>query len=61
MEYWSAEDTLIWTLAFEDIVLMAEYKTDEEPDLDDYFLVFVTFEDGATFYATATFYSEGRE
>jgi hypothetical protein len=59
LEYRSAEDKLIWTLATKDIVLMAEYTTNVGPYVDDYFLVFVTIEHGAQNFATASFYSDG--
>ena len=59
MEYRSSESKLIWTAAAKDIVLMAEYTTNEGPYVDDYFLVFVTVENGTRYFATASFYSEG--
>ncbi len=44
-----------------DIVLLAEYTTNEGPYGDDYFLVFVTIEDGQVLFAAASFYSDGRD
>ena len=61
LEYHSFEDKLIWAVAAKDIVLMAEYTNDEGPILDDYFLVFVSIQNGIPFFATASFYSEGRD
>ena len=40
---------------------MAEYTTNEGPYLDDYFLVFVTVEEGKAFFSTSSFYAEGRD
>jgi hypothetical protein len=61
LEHRGADGSLLWSVAIDEIVLMAEYTTDDGPEADDYFLVFVTDEAGTQFYATATFYSEGRE
>jgi hypothetical protein len=49
-----------WTLPLENLVLIAEYTTNEGPYVDDYFLVFVTMEEGAIFFSRSSFYSEGR-
>ena len=48
-----------WSLEIADIVLIAEFTTDEGPGVDDYFLVFVTAESGKPFFSQCTFYAEG--
>jgi len=35
--------------------------TNEGPDVDDYFLVFVTVEDGKLYFSNCPFYSSGRD
>lgn len=52
--------TTHWSLQIEDIVLMAEYTTNEGPWLDDYFFVFVTVEKNKLYFATCSFYADGR-
>ncbi len=47
-----------WTIRIGDIVLIAEYTTDHGP-ADDYFLVFVTREDGDLFYSSVTMSAAG--
>jgi hypothetical protein len=47
-----------WSINISDIVLMAEYTTDEGP-ADDYYLVFVTREAGELFYSSATLSASG--
>jgi hypothetical protein len=47
-----------WSINITDIVLIAEYTTDEAPE-DDYFLVFVTREDGELFYSSVTLSASG--
>lgn len=47
-----------WAIRIGDIVLMAEYTTDQGP-ADDYFLVFVTREDGELFYSSVTLSATG--
>jgi hypothetical protein len=42
-----------------DIVLVAEYTTDDGPAVDDYFLVFVTREGGELFYSSVTMSAAG--
>jgi len=61
LEYRDSENQLNWTLSVKDIVLMAEYTTNEAPFVDDYFLVFVTVENEKLYFASASFYSEGRD
>ena len=48
-----------WSISLSDIVLIAEYTTDEGPHLDDYFLVFVTREQGEFYYSNVTMYAAG--
>ncbi len=59
LEYCSPQGEIIWTIAVKDVVLFAEYTNDEGPLLDDYFLVFVTIEQRAPHFVTASFYSNG--
>jgi hypothetical protein len=61
LECRDSENRLKWTLAMKDIVLMAEYTTNEGPFVDDYFLVFVTVENEKLYFASASFYSDGRD
>jgi len=60
LEYSNA-GAICWTLPIDSIVLIAEYTTNEGPHLDDYFLVFVTVEHCALYFATCSFYAEGRD
>jgi hypothetical protein len=48
-----------WSISIGDIVLIAEYTTDEGPQVDDYFLVFVTREQGELYYSNVTMYAAG--
>jgi hypothetical protein len=48
-----------WSIAISDIVLIAEYTTDEGPRVDDYFLVFITREQGELYYSILTMYAAG--
>jgi hypothetical protein len=48
-----------WSISLGDIVLIAEYTTDKRPDADDYFLVFVTREQGEFYYSNVTMYAAG--
>lgn len=61
LHYRSPEGILRWSAPVDNIIVIAEYTTDEGPYVDDYFLVFVTIEKGKQYFATATFYSEGTE
>jgi hypothetical protein len=47
-----------WMIRISDIVLIAEYTTDQGP-ADDYFLVFVTREEGELFYSSVTLSASG--
>src|SRR3954452_276863 len=59
--YMPNSGVLGWTLPIEAIVLIAEYTTNEGPYVDDYFLTFITVEDGQLFYSSCSFYAEGRD
>ena len=48
-----------WSIRISDIVLVAEYTTDDGPAVDDYFLVFVTREYGELFYSSVTMSAKG--
>lgn len=48
-----------WSIAICDVVLIAEYTTDEGPQVDDYFLVFITREAGELYYSNVTMYATG--
>lgn len=48
-----------WSIRTGDIVLVAEYTTDEGPAVDDYFLVFVTRESGELYYSSVTMGATG--
>jgi len=50
-----------WTICVSDVVLIAEYTTDEGPNRDDYFLVFITREQGELYYSNVTMYAAGIE
>jgi hypothetical protein len=39
-----------WSVPIDTIILIAEYTTDEGPWFDDYFVTFVTVENGQTFF-----------
>lgn len=51
--------TLDWSLPVESIVLISEYTTNEGPYSDDYFLVFVTAEEGRLYFSTCFSCSAG--
>lgn len=48
-----------WSIRTSDVVLVAEYTTDDGPAVDDYFLVFVTREGGELFYSSVTMSATG--
>ena len=48
-----------WSIRVADIVLVAEYTTADGPNADDYFLLFVTRENGEAFYSTITMAADG--
>lgn len=51
----------LWFVSIGSIVLVAEYTTNEGPYADDYFLIFVTIENGRLSVSTCSFYSLGRD
>lgn len=51
----------LWSLPIASIILVAEYTTNEGPYVDDYFLIFVTSEEGKLYFSTCSFYSDGRD
>jgi hypothetical protein len=59
IEYRDANGRLLWHIKSENIVLVAEYTTNEGPFGDDWFLVF-GIEHGPLFF-TCTVYSDGAE
>jgi len=61
LEYRDAENGSLWRIGINNIVLIAEYTTDEGPWLDDHFLVFVSAADNSLNIAAASFYSDGRD
>jgi len=61
LEYLDTAGILRWSLPISCIVLVAEYTTNEGPYADDYFLVFVTVEDGKLYFSTCSVYSGGAE
>jgi hypothetical protein len=50
---------LLWQVAIDRILLLAEYTTNEGPWGDDYFLMFVESDNGKFNLARASLYSEG--
>jgi hypothetical protein len=61
LECVDATGTLRWSVPVGSILLVSEYTTNEGPYIDDYFLVFVTAEDGKLYFSTCSFYSVGVE
>src|SRR5882724_8377909 len=53
--------TLHWTVPIEDIILVAEYTSDEGPFTDDYYLVICTIEGEGAVFSTCTFYAVDRD
>ena len=54
-------ESVIWKFPISCLVLIGEYTTNEGPYKDDYFIEFVTVEDGKTFFSKISFYAEGRD
>jgi hypothetical protein len=54
LECVDATGMLRWSLPTASIVLVAEYTTNEGPFVDDYFLVFVTVEEGKLYFSTCS-------
>lgn len=50
-----------WTVSIDDIILVAEYTTDEGPLADDYYLIFCTIEADSAVFASCTFYVDDRD
>lgn len=48
-----------WDIRVEEIVLIAEYTSDEGPKAEDYFLAFVTREKGEFYYSNVTLNATG--
>src|SRR6185312_9065983 len=61
LEYSGENGRVFWSLPISSTVLIAEYTTNEGPQCDDYFLVFVTIEKDMFHFHTASFYSAGRD
>ena len=59
LEFVDQAGKLCWSLPIAALVLISEYTTNEGPWCDDYFLVFVTVEEGTLYFASCTFYAEG--
>lgn len=61
LEYFGGNGRVFWSLPIPSIALIAEYTTNEGPQCDDYFLVFVTIEKDMFYFHTASFYADGRD
>ena len=61
LEYSGENGRVFWSLPISSTVLIAEYTTNEGPQCDDYFLVFVTIKKDMFHFHTASFYSAGRD
>ena len=61
LEYSDENGRIFWSLPILSIALMAEYTTNEGPQCDDYFLVFVTIEKDMFYFHTASFYAVGSD
>jgi hypothetical protein len=61
LEYSDENGSVFWSLPIPSIALIAEYTTNEGPQYDDYFLVFVTIEKDIFHFHTASFYAAGRD
>jgi hypothetical protein len=48
-------------MSIDNIILIAEYTTDEGPLADDYYLIFCTIEAEHAVFATCTFYADDRD
>lgn len=60
IEY-SFEQRLLWQVAVDGVLILAEYTTNEGPWADDYFLLFVESDNGKLSVARASLYSDGIE
>ena len=61
LEYSSNTAKVFWSLPIASIILISEYTTNEGPQCDDYFLVFVTIEKDLFYFYTASFYAGGSD
>src|ERR1700748_1292213 len=61
LEYSSNTAKAFWSLPIASIILISEYTTNEGPQCDDYFLVFVTIEKDLFYFHTASFYAGGSD
>jgi hypothetical protein len=61
LEYSGENGSVFWSLPIPSTALIAEYTTNEGPQCDDYFLVFVTIEKDTIYFHTASFYAAGRD
>ena len=59
LECLDATGSVRWAVPIGSIVLVSEYTTNEGPHVDDYFLVFVSAEDGKLHFSTCSFYAGG--
>jgi hypothetical protein len=50
-----------WKVSIDDIILVAEYTTDEGPLFDDYYLIFCAIEAEHSVFATSTVYANRRD
>jgi hypothetical protein len=50
---------LNWSVEIKDIILIAEYTTNEGPYVDDYYIIFVTIENGKAYFASCMLYADG--
>jgi hypothetical protein len=55
------EYRLLWQVAVDGVLMVAEYTTNEGPWADDYFLVFVESDNGNLSVAKASLYSDGTD
>jgi hypothetical protein len=49
----------VWIFQIANLILIGEYTTNEGPYRDDYFVEFVTVEDGTAMFSKVSFYAEG--
>ncbi len=59
LEYLDAKGSVRWAMPIGSIILVSEYTTNEGPQVDDYFLVFVSAADGKLHFSTCSFYAGG--
>lgn len=61
LEYSDDGGKIFWSLPISSIVLISEYTTNEGPQADDYFLIFITVEKDVFYFHTASFYAAGTD